>query len=196
MKQRNLRAGDMALIGMFAALMAVGANITSMAPFCKLREFRYQPRPFFCLLAAMLLGARRATIAMTVYALAGLAGAPVFAQFSAGFAPFIGKSGGFILAYIPAAFATGWSLEKQKPGRLHYAWASLIGTAVIYIIGTTYTYIALKLWLHAPISYGMAWFYMIWFFIKDIVLALLLASIAPAVYRSIHKATGFSRNPA
>ncbi|ASB66829.1 Putative biotin transporter BioYB [Bacillus velezensis] len=42
MKQRNLRAGDMALIGMFAALMAVGANITSMAPFCKLREFRYR----------------------------------------------------------------------------------------------------------------------------------------------------------
>ena len=33
-------------------------------------------------------------------------------------------------------------------------------------------------------------------FIKDIILALLLASIAPAVYRSIHKATGFSRNPA
>ncbi len=33
MKQRNLRAGDMALIGMFTALMAVGANITSMAPF-------------------------------------------------------------------------------------------------------------------------------------------------------------------
>ena len=40
MKQRNLRAGDMALIGMFAALMAVGANITSMAPF--LQEFRYR----------------------------------------------------------------------------------------------------------------------------------------------------------
>ncbi len=86
--------------------------------------------------------------------------------------------------------------KTKKPGRLHYAWASLIGTAVIYIIGTTYTYIALKLWLHAPISYGMAWLYMIWFFIKDIILALLLASITPAVYRSIHKATGFSRNPA
>lgn len=197
MKQRNLRAGDMALIGMFAALMAVGANITSMAPFLQVAGIPLSLQPFFCLLAAMLLGARRAAIAMTVYALAGLAGAPVFAQFSAGFAPFIGKSGGFILAYIPAAFAAGWLLEKtKKPGRLHYAWASLIGTAVIYIIGTTYTYIALKLWLHAPISYGMAWFYMIWFFIKDIILALLLASITPAVYRSIHKATGFSRNPA
>lgn len=84
--------------------------------------------------------------------------------------------------------------KKTRPPALCIA--SLIGTAVIYIIGTTYTYIALKLWLHAPISYGMAWFYMIWFFIKDIILALLLASIAPAVYRSIHKATGFSRNPA
>lgn len=35
MKQHKLRAGDMALIGMFAALMAVGANITSVAPFYK-----------------------------------------------------------------------------------------------------------------------------------------------------------------
>lgn len=114
MKQRNLRAGDMALIGMFAALMAVGANITSMAPFLQVAGIPLSLQPFFCLLAAMLLGARRAAIAMTVYALAGLAGAPVFAQFSAGFAPFIGKSGGFILAYIPAAFAAGWLLEKTK----------------------------------------------------------------------------------
>lgn len=114
MKQRNLRAGDMALIGMFAALMAVGANITSMAPFLQVAGIPLSLQPFCCLLAAMLLGARRAAIAMTVYALAGLAGAPVFAQFSAGFAPFIGKSGGFILAYIPAAFAAGWLLEKTK----------------------------------------------------------------------------------
>ncbi|MBT2574888.1 biotin transporter BioY [Bacillus sp. ISL-51] len=195
MIQRKLRAGDMALIGMFAALMGVGANITSMAPFLQVAGIPLSLQPFFCLLAAMLLGSRRAAIAMTVYALAGLAGAPVFAQFSAGFAPFLGKSGGFILSYIPAAFAAGWLLErKAEPGRFLYAAASLIGTGVIYVIGTTYMYIALKLWLHAPISYGTAWFYMVWFFIKDMILAIILAFIAPAIYRSIHKATGFRRN--
>lgn len=109
MKQRKLRAGDMALIGMFAALMAVGANITSVAPFLQVAGIPLSMRPFFCLLTALLLGKETSKpIAMIVYALVGLAGAPVFAQFSAGFAPFAGKSGGFIISYIPAAFAAGW----------------------------------------------------------------------------------------
>lgn len=151
MKQRKLRAGDMALIGMFAALMAVGANITSVAPFLQVAGIPLSMQPFFCLLAALLLGSKRAAIAMIVYALVGLAGAPVFAQFSAGFAPFAGKSGGFIISYIPAAFAT-------------------------------------------PVSYDTAWGFMIWFMVKDTALTVILSFIAPAIYRSIHKATGFNRN--
>lgn len=47
MKQRNLRAGDMALTGMFAALMAVGANITSMAPFLQVAGIPLSLQPFF-----------------------------------------------------------------------------------------------------------------------------------------------------
>lgn len=74
MKQHKLRAGDMALIGMFAALMAVGANITSLAPFLQVAGIPLSMQPFFCLLAALLLGSKRAAIAMIVYALVGLAG--------------------------------------------------------------------------------------------------------------------------
>lgn len=136
-----------------------------------------------------------AAIAMIVYALVGLAGAPVFAQFSAGFAPFAGKSGGFIISYIPAAFAAGWFLERNiQPSKIRFLIASLIGTAIMYLIGTTYMYLALKLWIHTPVSYGTAWGFMIWFMVKDTALAVILSFIAPAIYRSIHKATGFNRN--
>lgn len=51
---------------------------------------------------------------MIVYALVGIAGAPVFAQFSAGFGVILGKSGGFVLSYIPAAWLAGFILEKEK----------------------------------------------------------------------------------
>lgn len=189
MKQHKLRAGDMALIGMFAALMAVGANITSLAPFLQVVSIPLSMQPFFCLLAALLLGSKRAAIAMIVYALVGLVGAPVFAQFSAGFAPFAGKSGGFIISYIPRAFAAGWFLERNiQPSKIRFLIASLIGTAIMYLIGTTYMYLALKLWIHTPVSYGTAWGFMIWFMVKDTALAVILSFIAPAIYRSIHKA--------
>ncbi|MCY8857557.1 biotin transporter BioY [Bacillus atrophaeus] len=195
MIQNKLRVSDMALIGMFAALMGVGANITSMAPFLQVAGIPLSMQPFFCLLAALLLGSRRASIAMIVYALVGLIGAPVFAQFSAGFAPFAGKSGGFILSYIPAAFTAGWYLErKAQPSRLRFLIASLLGTAIMYLVGTTYMYLALKVWIDAPISYGTAWIFMFWFIVKDMAFAIVLAFIAPSIYRSIHKATGFSRN--
>ncbi len=195
MKRHPLRAGDMALIGMFAALMAVGANITSVAPFFQVAGIPLSMQPFFCLLAALLLGSKRAAIAMIVYAMVGLAGAPVFAKFSAGLAPFVSQSGGFILSYIPAAFAAGWFLERKiHPRKTQFLIASLIGTAIMYIIGTTYTYLALKLWIHTPVSYSTAWGYMTWFMVKDTALAVILTFIAPALYRSIHKATGFNRN--
>lgn len=66
--------------------------------------------------------------------------------------------------------------------------------SIMYLIGTTYMYLALKLWIHTPVSYGTAWGFMIWFMVKDTALAVILSFIAPAIYRSIHKATGFNRN--
>lgn len=106
---------------------------------------------------------------------------------------FIGKSGGFIFVYILVVFAAGWLLEKIKEfGCLYYVWVFLIGIVVIYIIGMIYMYIVLKLWFYVLISYGMVWFYMIWFFIKDIILVLLLVFIVFVVYRFVYKVMGFN----
>lgn len=96
MKQRKLRAGDMALIGMFAALMAVGANITSVAPFLQVAGIPLSMQPFFCLLAALLLGSKRAAIAMIVYALVGLAGALCLLNFQQASHRLQGKAAGLL----------------------------------------------------------------------------------------------------
>lgn len=112
--QKKTRTADFVLVGMFAALMAIGANITSIVPFLQVGGIPLTMQPFFCVLAGLLLGRRLGALAMIVYALIGIAGAPVFAQFSAGFGVILGKSGGFVLSYIPAAWLAGFILEKEK----------------------------------------------------------------------------------
>lgn len=190
--QKKTRTADFVLVGMFAALMAIGANITSIVPFLQVGGIPLTMQPFFCVLAGLLLGRRLGALAMIVYALVGIAGAPVFAQFSAGLGVILGKSGGFVLSYIPAAWLAGFILEKrQNPGFGRFLFAAIAGTTVMYVIGTTYTYIALNVWLNAPISYQTTWLFMIWFMVKDYALTILLAMLAPKIYRSVSKATSF-----
>lgn len=178
--QKKTRTADFVLVGMFAALMAIGANITSIVPFLQVGGIPLTMQPFFCVLAGLLLGRRLGALAMIVYALVGIAGAPVFAQFSAGLGVILGKSGGFVLSYIPAAWLAGFILEKrQNPGFGRFLFAAIAGTTVMYVIGTTYTYIALNVWLNAPISYQTTWLFMIWFMVKDYALTILLAMLAP-----------------
>ncbi|MBQ4817483.1 biotin transporter BioY [Bacillus pumilus] len=195
--QQKTRTADFVLVGMFAALMAIGANITSIVPFLQVGGIPLTMQPFFCVLAGLLLGRRLGALAMIVYALVGIAGAPVFAQFSAGFGVILGKSGGFVLSYIPAAWLAGFILEKRKnPGFGLFLLAAIAGTTVMYLIGTTYTYLALNVWLNAPISYQTTWFFMIWFMVKDYGLTILLAMLAPKIYRSVSKATSFRKQQA
>ncbi len=196
MKKQKLRASDMALVGMFAALMGIGANMTSFAPFLQIGGIPLTMQPFFCLLSGLLLGRRLGALAMIVYALVGFMGAPVFAHFSGGISALFKGSGGFILSYIPAAYAAGWVTDrKADPQTKHFFAASVIGTAVIYFIGVNYMYLAFKYWLNTPVTYTAAWKSMVWLFIKDFAFSILLAALASKVYRAVQKAAGFNRNP-
>lgn len=67
---------------------------------------------FGVMFVAGLLGSRRSTIALTAYLLEGMAGLPVFQPYGApGTLRFFGPTAGYLLAYPPAAFVTGWLVE-------------------------------------------------------------------------------------
>ncbi|WP_273130412.1 biotin transporter BioY [Metabacillus sp. HB246100] len=187
---KKLSTYDIALVGMFAALMAIGANITSWAPFLEIAGVPLSMQPFFCILAGLLLGSRLGALSMVVYALVGIAGAPVFAQFSGGIGVIFGSTGGFILSYIVAAYVVGKIMEanKEKAYSTFYI-ASFAGITTIYLVGTTYMWLALNVWINAPMSYGAAWVVMAWFIVKDVAFTILGASIAPRIYKSVTKAT-------
>lgn len=195
MSSTSFRTVDIAYAGMFAALMAIGANITSWAPFLQVAGIPLSMQPFFAILAGLLLGSRLGAISMLVYMLIGLAGAPVFAQFSAGFSAILGNSGGFILSYIVTAYVVGKIVEKKdKPQLGTFLFASFIGIILIYFIGTNYMYLSLNTWLNIGMSYTAAWKVMAWFAVKDIIFTVICGFIAPRLYYSIKKLNRYERN--
>ncbi|MBA2871508.1 biotin transport system substrate-specific component [Anoxybacillus calidus] len=198
--QPRFRALDLTLIGMFVALMAIGANITSWAPFLVIGGVPITLQTFFCVLAGALLGRRLGTLAMTVYMLVGLIGAPVFAQFSGGFGMIVRPTFGFILSFILAAYVTGLVIEKSdgNPSIARFITATLIGMVINYVVGTNWMYFAFKFWAQAPegFSYSLVWSWMLAPLPKDIILSVVAGMIAPRIYFSLQKTSSYTRRTA
>ncbi|WP_227394242.1 biotin transporter BioY [Jeotgalibacillus aurantiacus] len=175
----------MILASLFAALMAIGANITSIVPILVIGNVPVTLQTVVCLLAGVLLGKKWGPVAMVVYLLIGLAGMPVFAQWSGGFRTLISPTFGFILSYIVVAWVVGLMVEKKKTFAMLVT-ATLIGTAINYFIGTNWMYMAYKLWFNAPdgFSYAIAWAWMLPTIPKDIILAVVAAIVSVKVLQA------------
>ncbi|RFU64411.1 biotin transporter BioY [Peribacillus saganii] len=169
---KKLRTIDITLIGMFVALMAIGANITTIAPFLVVGGVPITLQTFFAILAGAVLGSRLGAVAMIVYTLVGLVGAPVFSKFSGGISSIVSPTFGFIVSFIFTAYITGKIIEKKRVITV-YVSAALIGMAVNYLFGTNWMYFAYKFWAAAPegFTYKLAWLWMVAPLPKDIILA-------------------------
>jgi biotin transport system substrate-specific component len=108
---------------------------------------------FGVLLVAVLLGARRGALALSLYLLEGAAGLPVFAPVGLpGAARLLGPTAGYLWAFPVAAFVTGWLAERiaefsSWSGKARLAGAVLVGHALILSGGV--------LWLAGPLQLGM-----------------------------------------
>lgn len=190
---KRFRTIDLTMAGVFVALMAIGANTTS---FLVIGGVPITLQTFFAILAGAILGSRIGALAMIVYTLVGIAGAPVFAQFTGGAAILIKPTFGFILSYILVAYIIGKIIEsEQKPTVRRFITASLIGMVINYVIGTNWMYYAYKLWADAPdgFSYAMAWGWMIAPLPKDIILSVLAGAMSPRIYAAIQKSNPLSK---
>ncbi|MFC0298972.1 biotin transporter BioY [Geobacillus jurassicus] len=199
-QRASLRPIDMTLAAMFVALMAIGANITSWAPFLVVGGVPITLQTFFCVLAGAVLGRRLGAVAMIVYMLVGLAGVPVFAKFSGGLSMIFQPTFGFILSFIVAAYATGWIINRgsQPAAKARFVIAALVGMVINYVIGTNWMYMAYKLWAEAPagLSYGMVWSWMLAPLPKDILLSIVAGLIAPRLCRAIGRSSAAGRSAA
>jgi biotin transport system substrate-specific component len=69
---------------------------------------------FAVMLSGALLGSRKGALAVLCYLIQGWIGLPVWAGGAAGFAHFIGPTGGYLTAYILQAYFIGWFLQAQS----------------------------------------------------------------------------------
>lgn len=92
-------------------------------------------QPLFVLLAGVVLGPRLGAAAMLAYLSLGLAGVPVFSAGRAGLAHVLGPTGGYLVAFPPAAFVAGWLAGDRRSGAVRLGIALLAGLAVIYTGG-------------------------------------------------------------
>jgi biotin transport system substrate-specific component len=152
-----LKASTMARVALMAALAAVGAQIAIPLPF--------SPVPFTLqvpavILSGLLLGVRYGTLSQLVYLLLGAAGAPVFAQFSGGFAHLVGPTGGYLLSYPLAAAVAGLAAAAvaSAPRPRALGTSLLAGTTalgVIYALGATWLGVVTNLPPAAALAQGV-----------------------------------------
>ncbi|HLJ58318.1 MAG TPA: biotin transporter BioY [bacterium] len=123
---------DVVLGGVFAALTAVGAQVETPLPFSPVPVVLSN---FFAVLAGLTLGARLGAMSQVAYALAGVAGLPVFAGLRGGGAVLAGPTGGYLVGFVLAAAVAGALRGPLPIGSRRAAWAAAAAAAVIYVPG-------------------------------------------------------------
>ncbi len=151
-----MKIKSMILVGMFAAITAVLAQVAIPIPFSPVP---ITMQVFAVCLAAGILGARLGGLSMLIYMLLGVAGVPVFAQAKAGLPVVLGPTGGYIWGFIIAAFVIGWLIERVKqPSYKTMLLAMFAGLAVIYTTGTIQLAFVMQLTAAKALAFGVGWF--------------------------------------
>jgi biotin transport system substrate-specific component len=163
------------------ALTAAAAQVSVPLPFTPV-PFTFQP--MVVLLGAALLGPRLGALSQILYLALGVAGLPVFAASAVlpqGAARLMGPTGGYLMAYPFAAYATGWLAARGLDRRYMTAiLAMAAGLAIVFAGGV--------LWLSrfaSPEGSGLAWALRTGaypFVVADLIKLCLAAALLPALW--------------
>jgi biotin transport system substrate-specific component len=132
------------------------------------------------------LGARRGVLSMLVYAIAGLAGAPFFADMQGGLHALTLPSFGYVIGFIPAAGVVGWLARRnwdRHVGRAAVAFT--LASAIPFVTGLPYLAVALGALglpndLQSVLAAGLYPFV-----VGGLVKALIAAGIVPLVWKAV-----------
>lgn len=82
-----------------------------------------------------ILGMKRGTLSIILYLLLGLAGLPVFSNFTGGIGILLGPTGGYLMGYIFLALLYGFFLDRWPNSFGHHTAGILLGTGFCYLFG-------------------------------------------------------------
>jgi biotin transport system substrate-specific component len=138
-------------------------------------------QPLAVFLVGAALGGRRAALAMLLYLIEGAAGLPFFAGGAAGAAHLAGPTGGYLVGFVPAAFAIGRCAER---GWDRTPWGALaamaVGSVVLFACGLAQ--------LAAFVPRGQVLAAGLWpFLVGDVLKMLVAAGILPATWAGLRR---------
>lgn len=176
MKKINVK--QMAMIGVMTAVICV------LAPFTiPIGVIPLSLANFAILLSIYLLGTGKGLISLLLYLLIGLIGVPVFSGFSSGPAKLLGPTGGYLIGYFFMAAIAGIMIEKTKGKRFPSLYGMLLGTAVLYLFGTSWLAIQANMTFYAALWAGV-----IPFILGDLIKIILVLILGPIIRQRLKKA--------
>ncbi len=153
--EKKFTTKEMAMCGLFAALVACGAFIQIPVPGMDYFTLQF----LFVLMAGLLLGSRNGAIAVGIYVLLGLVGLPIFAA-GGGITYVLRPSFGYLFGFIVAAFVTGKIAEKIGKNQFLYQFLWYLpavagGFVTTYAIGLVYKYFMLNIYVGEKTAFTM-----------------------------------------
>lgn len=170
-------ARQLALVVGAAAFVGLAAQVVVPLPFTPVP---LTLQTFAVLLVGASLGTVRGVLALSLYAIAGMAGVPWFAAGSSGIAM---PSFGYILGFIAAAAIVGRVAEGGATRTVvRSAGLMLLGTVAIYAIGMTWLKFALDVTWSQALALGVTPFV-----IGDLVKVALAAGLLPLAWAALKR---------
>jgi len=128
------------------------------------------------LLSGTALGWKRGTIAMSLYAIAGLVGVPWFAGHASGY---VGASFGYIVGFVLCAAVCGYLAERGADRSIKKSVpAMLAGEVVMYGVGVLWLAVDLHVGAGRALALGLTPF-----LIGDAIKAAIAAGLLPSTWR-------------
>lgn len=173
--------GDIALISVFAAFIAVCAIVPGFA----VGPVPITLQTLAVVLAGAVLGSLRGFLAVLLYLAVGAIGLPVFSGGGAGLAPFAGPSVGYLVSFPLAAWLIGFIVERLPRRRL----ASSAGLLFIAVLAGNLVFIwplgILGMWWRVPFdTIEQAFSANLVFVPGDLIKVAVAALIASSVHRA------------
>lgn len=130
-----------------------------------------------------ILDVKKESLSYIVYMLIGLAGLPVFSNFTGGVGKLFGPTGGYIIGFLPMAVIAGIFIDRTKGKLLPSLLGMVLGTVICYALGTIWLAYQANMDFKAALFAGV-----IPFIPGDLIKMVLAAVLGPKIKRQLRKA--------
>ena len=130
-KKQNKKLVNMIYISLFAALIAISAQIA-----VPIGQIPFTLQTLAVCVTSALLGLKRGTASILIYILLGVVGLPVFAGFAGGIGVLSGPTGGYIIGFVFVGLLVGFLTDKFGRKIFVLILSMIASVLLCYLFGT------------------------------------------------------------